>query len=491
MRIGALFLLLAAGCSSPPSTSRKDPLNVVFILADDLGFGELGCYGQKKIRTPYLDRLAAQGMRFTRHCSGAPVCAPSRCVLMSGRHLGHVPIRGNKRAEGYPEGQHPIPDETLTIAEVFRKAGYATGAFGKWGLGPAGSTRDPNRQGFDRFFGHNCQGVAHSFYPSHLWRNSEKVLLNAKPVPGHAKQPEGVVRLEDWTGERHSSVAILGEALAFLRESAARPFFLYLPFTEPHAALQPPVDLLDTYPREWDDRPYRGQCGYTPHPRPRAAYASMITALDRHVGEILKELDRLSLADRTLVLFSSDNGTTHHAPGDAQFGVAGVDAAFFESTAGLRAFKGSVYEGGIRVPLIVRWPGRVRPGSVSAFPSYFADHFPTLCEAAGLPVPGGLDGVSLLPVLEGRDAPARPPMVYVFPEYGGQFAVNYGSLKVVRQGVRTKQPGPWEVYDLDRDPGETKDLAAERPELVKKAVELLRAQADPNPVFPMPAPVLE
>jgi len=194
------------------------------------------------------------------------------------------------------------------------------------------------------------------------------------------------------------------------------------------------------------------------------------------------------LDERTLVLFSSDNGTTHRAPGDAQFGVAGVDADFFRSTAGLRAFKGSVYEGGIRVPLLARWPGRVKPGSVSDFPSYFPDHFPTLCEAAGLPTPAGLDGVSLLPVLEGRGAPARNPMVWAFPEYGGQYAVNFGSLKVVRQGVKTKEPGRWELYDLDRDPGETKDLAAERPDVVKKAVELLRAQTNENPVFPMPAP---
>ncbi len=491
MRIAALVLLATAGCAAPAPAARSGPLNVVFILADDLGWGELGCYGQRKIRTPNLDRLAAEGMRFTRHYSGAPVCAPSRCVLMTGRHLGHAPIRGNKNAEGFPEGQHPISDETLTVAEVFKKAGYATGAFGKWGLGPVGSSGDPNRQGFDRFFGYNCQGVAHSFYPPHLWSDGVKVPLNAKPVPRAAKQPEGEVRLEDWTGERHASAPILEASIDFLRRNAARPFFLYLPFTEPHAALQPPVELLDSYPKDWDERPYRGQCGYTPHPRPRAAYAAMISALDRHVGAVLKEIDRLGVADRTLVLFSSDNGTTHRSPGDPKFGVAGVEADFFNSTAGLRAFKGSVYEGGLRVPLIVRWPGRVAAGVESAYPSYFADHLPTLCEAAGLPFPKGLDGVSLLPIFEGRSAPPRPPMLWTFPEYGGQFAVNFGNLKVVRQGLRTKQPGPWELYDLDRDPGESTNLAAERPEVVKQAVELLQSQTDLNSVFPMPPARLE
>lgn len=482
MKKAAFALLLAAGCATPRAQER--PLNVVFILADDLGWAELGCYGQEKIRTPNLDRLAREGLRFTRHYSGAPVCAPSRNVLMTGLHLGHTAVRGNKRAEGYPEGQHPLPDETLTIAEHFKKAGYATGAFGKWGLGPAGSSGDPNRQGFDVFFGHNCQGVAHSFYPPHLWKNGDQVPLNAKPVPGHGKQPEGDVLLKDWTGERHASGPILQASLDFLRANAARPFFLYLPFTEPHLALQPPVELLDLYPKEWDARPYRGEAGYTPHPRPRAAYAAMISALDRHVGEVLKTLDVLGLADRTLVMFSSDNGTTHLR---GEVGVGGVDAAFFKSTANLRGFKGSVYEGGIRVPLIARWPGRVKPGSVSDVPSYFADHFPTLCEAAGLPVPAGLDGLSLLPVLEGRAMPARNPMVWVFPEYGGQFAVNFGRLKVVKQGVKTPKPGPWELYDLDRDPGETQDLAAERPDVVAKAVEILRAQTGENPVFPMPA----
>lgn len=467
--------------------------NVVFILADDLGWGELGCYGQTKIRTTNLDRLAAEGMRFTQHYSGAPVCAPSRNVLMTGLHLGHTTIRGNRGATDEQgkraEGQQPIPDDALTIAEVMKQAGYATGAMGKWGLGPVGSTGDPNRQGFDLFFGYNCQSVAHSYFPPHLWRNRERIVINAKPAPGHAKQPEGPVTMQDWFGENYAPDLMVAEAVGFLRAHAKERFFLYLPFIEPHVAMHPPRRLVESYPESWDDRPYRGQCGYLPHPRPRAAYASMITHLDEHVGEVLKTLDELGLRDETLVVFSSDNGTTHRHAGDSVFGVGGVDAAFFNSTRGLRAFKGSVYEGGLRVPLIVRWPGRVAPGSQSDYPSYFPDHFATLCDAIGRDVPGRRDGVSLLPILTGQAAPPkRNPMVWVFAEYGGQVAVRIGNYKAVRQNLAKKQPGDWEVYDLAADAGETRDLARERPEIIQQAIDILRREMDDNPLFPVKVP---
>jgi arylsulfatase A len=486
-----------AAAGESPAPGKSPPPNIVFLLADDLGWGELGCYGQTKIRTPNLDRLAREGMRFTRHYAGAPVCAPSRCVLLTGRHTGRADIRGNlqvKGPDGKPgEGQQPIAAETVTIAEVLQGAGYATAAMGKWGLGPADSAGAPQRQGFDLFFGYNCQAVAHGYYPSHLWRNDQRVPLNAKPIPGHARQTNGPVRMQEWTGERYAPDAMLAEAIRFLRDRegrGARPFFLYLPFIEPHVALQPPADLVASYPEAWDDRPYRGQCGYTPHPRPRAAYAALITSLDRRVGEVLRTLDESGLAENTLVLFTSDNGTTHGSPGDPVFGVGGVDGAFFDSTAGLRGRKGSVDEGGIRVPLLVRWPGRVKPGSTSDFPGYFADHFPTLCEAAGVPAPGGLDGISLLPTLTGVGSQApRNPMVWVFPEYGGQVAVRLGDLKVVRrQLARSSGPGPWEVYDLAADPRETRDVAAEHPEAIDRAREVLRTAIAPNRNFPLTVP---
>ncbi len=482
----------AAALAAAPAPEQ---INVVFILADDLGWAELGSYGQRKIPTPNLDRLAAEGMRFTRHYSGAPVCAPSRCVLMTGRHLGRAEIRGNRQAKlsdaKWEEGQHPLSAEAVTIAQVFQQAGYATGAMGKWGLGPVGSTGDPNRKGFDLFFGYNCQAVAHSFFPATLWRNAEKVPLNAKPVPGRARQPEGPVRLEDWQGERYSSRAMVAEAEDFIRRQAARPFFLYLPFIEPHVAMHPPPEWVDRFPREWDPEPYRGESGYLPHPRPRAGYAAMIAMLDDHVGRVLAALDQAGVAGRTLVVFSSDNGTTHEGPKGTKFHVGGADPAFFASTGPLRGFKGSVYEGGLRVPMIARLPGRIPAGRVNEQPGYFADWFPTLCEAAGLRAPAGLDGESLWPALTtGRAAPRRTPMVWVFPEYGGQVAVQLGDLKAVRRGLRTPQPGGWEVYDLARDPGEARNLAAERPELIRAAEDVLRREMQPNALFPVAVPGL-
>jgi arylsulfatase A len=488
LRLLALALLLSA-----PAAIAAEKLNVVFILADDLGWGELGCYGQKKIPTPNLDRLAAQGMRFTRHYSGAPVCAPSRCVLMTGKHLGHAEVRGNKQAKvtdpKFTEGQHPLSAAAVTIAQVFQRAGYATGAMGKWGLGPVGSTGEPNRKGFDLFFGYNCQAVAHSFYPASLWRNAERVPLNAKPIPGHAKQPQGDVKLSDWIGETYAPSLMVAEAEKFIAAHASAPFFLYLPFTEPHVAMHPPRESVDRFPAEWDPQPYRGESGYLPHPRPRAAYAAMISDLDHHVGRVLAALDRIGAADRTLVVFSSDNGTTHAGPPGTQFHIGGADPKFFNSTAGLRAYKGSVYEGGIRVPMIARLPGRIPAGTVNATPGYFADWFPTLCDAAGLPKPGGLDGESLWPALTSGQSSARArPMIWVFPEYRGQVAVQWGDFKLVRQGLATKTPGPWEVYNLATDPGETTDLAATQADLIRRTEDLLRREVDANPVFPLTIP---
>jgi len=476
---GFPFRAASAGAATRP--------NIVFLMADDLGWGELGCYGQEKIRTPNIDRLASQGMRFTQHYSGAPVCAPARCVLMTGLHLGHAEIRGNKQASKDSEGQWPISAGALTIAEVLKQAGYATGAFGKWGLGPVGSTGDPNKQGFDYFFGYNCQAVAHSFFPSHLWRNNEKVVINKKPIPGHARQPEGEVKLDDWQAENYAPDLMRAEAVKFIERHAQEPFFLYLPFVEPHVAMQPPKRLVDSYPAEWDDKPYRGQNGYLPHPRPRAGYAAMITHLDEHVGAVLDTLKKHKLEENTLVIFTSDNGTTHHG-NDPAFGIGGVDAAFFNSTRGLRAFKGSVYEGGLRVPLIVRWPGRVKPGSTSDYPSYFPDHFATLCEAVKIEVPGQRDGVSLLPVLTGEAKPERNPMVWVFPEYGGQVAVRFGDFKAVRQNLARANPGNWEVYNVAKDTGEASDLAVTHPDLVTKASAILAEQMNENAVFPLKVP---
>src|SRR5215510_1239735 len=262
--------------------------NIILILADDLGWGDLGSYGQTKIKTPHLDRLAAEGIRFTQFYSGSPVCAPSRCVLMTGKHGGHAYIRDNREAK--PEGQQPIPASEVTIAELLKSRGYATGAFGKWGLGFVGTEGDPNKQGFDLFYGYNCQREAHNFYPDHLWRNEQKVVL------------EGNNR--GLTGKHYSHDLIEAEALQFIRDHRARPFFLYVPFTIPHLALQVPEDSLSEYVGKWDDPPYDGSRGYLPHPHPRAAYAAMVTRMDRSVGRILALVKELGLDDNTLVIFT-------------------------------------------------------------------------------------------------------------------------------------------------------------------------------------------
>lgn len=468
-------------------------LNVVFILADDLGWGELGCYGQKKIPTPNIDRLASQGMRFTQHYSGAPVCAPSRCVLMTGRHLGNAEIRGNQQARKtdpkFTEGQHPLSSQVQTLAMAFREAGYKTGAMGKWGLGPVGSTGDPNAKGFDLFFGYNCQALAHSYYPAYLWRNEQKIMINSKPIPGHRKQPEGEVRMEDWIGETYAPSLMIAEAEAFIDGHKDQPFFLYLPFIEPHVAMHPPRVSVERFPESWDEEVYRGQAAYLPHPRPHAAYAAMISDLDGYVGRVLKSLDDAGVSEHTLVIFTSDNGTTHEGNASTHFHIGGADAQFFNSTAGLRGYKGNVYEGGIRVPMIARLPGRIEPGSTSDFPCYFADWFPTLSDAAGLTQPENPDGESFWDLLLGGELRKRTkPMVWVFPEYGGQVAIRVEDYKAVRRGLKTKRPGEWELYQIAEDPNETKNIAAQFPNILDSAVKLLQEQTSANDLFPVPIP---
>jgi arylsulfatase A-like enzyme len=480
----ALFLAFALPASA---------LNVVFILADDLGYGELGCFGQQKIRTPNLDRLAAEGTKLTRHYTGAPVCAPARCILLSGKHAGHAEIRGNRQAKlsfpQFEEGQHPIAAGTLLMPAVFKKAGYATGAIGKWGLGPATSTGDPNAHGFDQFFGYNCQAVAHSYYPRFLWKNERQIEINPEPVPGHAKMPEGEVTMEKWIGRTYAPDLMVAEAEQFIGSNKSTPFFLYLAFVEPHVAMHPPVERVNGYPEEWDTEVYRGDSGYLPHPRPRAAYAAMISDLDRHVGKVRAALEKAGVLDDTLIVFTSDNGTTHPGGPGTRFHIGGCDAPFFNSTAGLRGYKGSLFEGGIRVPAIVRLPGKVKAGASDETPGYFPDWFPTLCAAAGIEAPAGLDGSNLWPVLTGAGKPERAtPMLWVYPEYGGQVAVRIGDFKVIRQGLKTKRPGPWQVFDLENDPMETRDLAAAKPELIEEAVTLLQREVAPNDKFPMAIP---
>lgn len=460
-----IAVLCAFETSIPRSVAQRATArrpNIVFIMADDLGYAELGSYGQKKIRTPNLDRLAAEGMRFTDFYAGSPVCAPSRCVLMTGKHGGHAYIRDNREVK--PEGQWPIPAETLTVAEVLKGAGYATGAFGKWGLGFVGTEGDPNRQGFDTFFGYNCQREAHNFYPDHLWHNDRRVEL------------EGNNR--GLTGRQYSHDLIEAEALKFIERHRDGPFFLYVPFTIPHLALQVPDDSLAEYVGKWDDPPYDGKKSYLPHPHPRAAYAAMVTRMDRSVGRIMDLISRLGLDKDTIVFFTSDNGPTYDRLG-------GSDSEFFESAGSFRGLKGSIYEGGIRVPMIARWPKRIKAGSVSSLPAVFYDIMPTVAEIAGIGSTIESDGLSILPTLTGSGGQKKREFLFWdFNGYSGQQAVRMGDWKGVRRDLH-KGNTKIELYNLKRDIGEKNDVADKHPDIVRKMERILKENHQPSELFPI------
>ncbi len=484
IHIAVFSFLLAFG-----SLLARKP-NVVYVMADDLGYAELGSYGQKKIKTPRLDQLAAEGMRFTRNYSGNAVCAPSRCVLMTGKHPGHAFIRNN--GEVKPEGQRPIPKSEFTMAEMFKSEGYATGAFGKWGLGGPGSEGDPIHQGFDRFFGYNCQRHAHSYYPNYLWSDLKREKLdNDPPVPGHASLPKGAdpsdPRSYDvFKGKEYAPDRINEEALKFVRKNKDKPFFLFYPTVIPHVALHVPDEELKPYlAQKWNDPPFsRHQgYGYTPHFTPRAAYAAMITRMDTYIGRVLDLVDELGLTKDTIVIFTSDNGTTHLK--------LEVDYDFFESVGKLRGLKGSLYEGGIRVPLIVKWPGKIKAGTVSDRMTGFEDWLVTLhtlIEAKN-PLPQVHDGYEQAHLLLGKCALVRPPLYREFSGYGGQQAVWTGKWKGIRQKMLRKgknhDPLKIELYDLDSDPSESTDLAAKHPEVVERIRKLMAEQHVPSPHFPM------
>jgi len=448
------FLRCACFASLGWGALSDRPPNIIFIMADDLGYGELGCYGQTKIETPHVDRLAKEGMRFTQYYAGSAVCAPSRCVLMTGQHGGHAFVRNNLRANveemEFP-GQHPIPSESLTVAEILKERGYATGCFGKWGLGRVGSSGDPLKQGFDRFFGYNCQGHAHNLYPKYLVSDTKNVSLEGNT--------RGV------TGKKYAPALIADQALSFLRQHKDEPFFLYYATVLPHLALQAPDEEIAYYKGRWEETPYHGK-SYQPHPTPKACYAAMITFLDKQVGRILAALEELGLERDTVVLFTSDNGTTHLKEQ--------VDYDFFDSVKGLRGLKGSLYEGGIRVPMVVRWPGRVSPDSVTDHLSSHYDVLATLSEITGSKVSKKTDGISFLSALEGRKRGKRHEfLLWDFPGYGGQIAVRMGRWKGIKTGLHKEPDASFQLYDLKKDPFEERDLASEKPKICEQIEEIL------------------
>jgi len=438
------------------------PPNIVFFLCDDLGAGDITALGSRDIRTPEIDRLFARGTRLTRHWSGSAVCAPSRCVLMTGMHPGHAAVRSNREVK--PEGQAPMPAGTVTFARLLHDAGYATGGFGKWGLGAPGSVSDPQASGFDRFFGYNCQRQAHSYYPDHLWDGRQRV---------------------DLDGRTYAADLIAERQLAFIRENVGRPFFLYVPTTVPHLALQVPVDepsLAEYRTRFGDEKPYLGGAGYVRCERPLATYAAMVTRMDREVGRIVGLLDALKLTDDTIFVFTSDNGAA--APG-----TGGIDTARLDSHRGSRDWKGSPYEGGLRVPTVAVWPGRIPEGGSIDAPTGFEDWLPTLLDLAGLRdrIPAGIDGVSLAASLLGKAPPPARVLYRELTERQWQTAVD-GQWKVVRRGRAKRQadePHAPELYDLTEDPAEARDVAGDHPDIVGRMLALLDREHVPHPDWPM------
>lgn len=486
LRIGlALALATIAGTVH---ADPKRPPNIVFILADDLGYGELGCFGQTKIKTPHLDRMAKEGIRLKQHYSGSPVCAPSRCVLMTGKHTGHAFIRDNKEAK--PEGQHPLPSSTVTLVRLLRMLGYATGGFGKWGLGGPNTDGVPWKHGFDRFYGYLCQAKAHNFYPTYLWDNEKKVeLANASmKLPDKlppAADPNDPEPYKAFVGKQYSADLIFEQARDFVRQNKSRPFFLYVPTTIPHVSIQVPEDSVAEYRGKWDDPPYVGGNGYLPHRTPRAAYAGLISRLDREVGKLMDLIRELGLDEDTIFVFSSDNGPL----GD---GYAGTDADFFNSNGGLRGFKGSLFEGGFRVPCIIRWKGHLPEGKDDERVTGFEDWLPTLLTLIGheKSIPAGLDGISFAPTLFGKRQDPRPFLYREFPGYGGQQSVRIGDWTGIRQKLMAKGKAPnlrIELYDLAKDPQQKQNVSADHPEIVARIERIMREQHVPSETFPFPA----
>jgi len=459
----------AAKKEAPKKEKKVRKPNIIFVMADDLGYGELGCYGQKWIKTPNIDRIAAEGIRLTDFHSSSPICASSRCSLLTGKHTGHCYIRDNREVR--PEGQKPLIASEVTIAEVLKKQGYATAAIGKWGLGIAGSPGDPNKQGFDLFYGFNCQRHAHNHYPKYLWRNDKREIL------------EGNNRT--LTGKQYSEDLFREVALQFIEKNKDRPFFLYLPVAIPHLSIQVPEASLAWYKGKIPEEKYEHH-GYWKHPFPRAGYAAMITHLDHDIGMIMERIKKLGLDDNTLIVFTSDNGPTYQRLG-------GSDSKFFKSAGPYRGMKGSLYEGGIRVPFVARWPKHIKPGTESDLPSVMYDVFPTLAEMAGASTPKDVDGISILPTLESKKSQRKHEYLYwEFPGYGGQQAVRVGSFKGVRQRLHRRRGGKKpsmeiELYDLSKDPGEKNNVAAKHPEVVARIKEIMKSGRTPSKQFPQPA----
>jgi len=457
-----LFLsLIIAGCSSKKEGPSKP--NIIYIMADDLGYGEVGCYGQVDIKTPNIDKLADEGMRFTQHYSGSPVCAPARSVLMTGLHTGHTPSRGNMEVDPY--GQFPLPGETITVAELLKRAGYKTAMYGKWGLGVENTTGDPNLQGFDDFYGYYCQVHAHNSFPEYLYHNGEKIMLNNEV--NYLPEDHWTRGLGGYATKKvdYSNDDFFEMAVEFIDKSKDSPFFLYIPVTMPHDNGEAPegekYESPTLKPYETEDWSFE-----------KKSRAAVITRMDSYIGLIMEELEKTNLSQNTILIFTSDNGCDN--------------PDFFNGSGALRGMKRDVYEGGIRVPLIVRWTGNIKPGSVSDHISAFWDFLPTVCDIAGLNIDMETDGISYLPELLGNPQKKHDYLYWEFQELGKKQATRKGKWKAVRLNVFENPEAPLELYNLETDIGEQNNVAENYPDVVKQMEEIIQEAhvSDPNwPLF--------
>lgn len=510
--ITSLILMLSLGlasCSNQSDTTEnnqnKKP-NIIYILADDLGYGDLGVYGQKHIETPNIDALASNGMLFTEHYSGAPVCAPARYMLMTGRHAGHAYIRGNDpwrdrgsdgdvwdfeqmQNDSTLEGQRPLPEETVLFPAQLQEAGYKTGMIGKWGLGAPQTNSIPTKMGFDFFYGYNCQRQAHTYYPVHLYRNENREYLDNELIVPGTKIPEGAdpndpASYQEFTQQDYSPDLMFDEMSKFISANKENPFFFYWASPIPHMALQAPKRWVEYYEDKFgEEEPYLGQAGYFPHKNPRAAYAAMVSYLDENVGKLAQQLKDEGIYENTLIIFTSDNGPSYNG---------GTDTKWFESASPFPnengRIKGRVYEGGVRVPMIASWPGQIKPGTTSDLMSSHVDMTETFAELVGYKAVEN-DGVSMLPTLLGNGEQKKHDYLYwEFPESGGQVAIRMGDWKVVRQQLKGNRKATMELYNLQTDLKESKNVAAEFPEIIAKADSIFKIAHDESelPIFRMP-----
>jgi arylsulfatase A-like enzyme len=476
LKIRFILLILSAAvltsCQPRQKQTEVSKPNIIYILADDLGYGDVGFNGQSKFATPNIDKLATEGMVFTQHYSGSTVCAPSRSTLLTGMHTGHTAIRGNKEVQ--PEGQYPLPDSTYTLAEMLKEAGYKTGVFGKWGLGYPGSEGDPNMQGFDEFYGYNCQRLAHHYYPYHLWHNQEKVILEGNKGTNQ----------NDYAAD-----LIHDEALKFIDNNKDSTFFMFYATPIPHAELLLPEKYIEPFKGKFlPEKSYKGVDGgenyrqgpYGSQENSHAAFAAMVTLLDKHVGEISERLQKSGIADNTIIVFTSDNGP--HQEG-------GADPDYFNSNGIYKGYKRDLYEGGIHVPMIVKWPNQIEAGSSTDHISAFWDVMPTFADVAGGDLNKEIDGISFLPTLTGEGEQKKHDYLYwEFHEKGGRIAVRKGKWKAVKYNVAKKPNAEPELYDLSKDPGETQNLASEFPDVVKEMKEIMKNARTESEVFQFSAP---